>query len=99
MIQGHAAAIHHRYFSSDVTGSVAGKLSNGIRYFRRQPQASHGRTAHDLSLGIVAGQRGFGRQFKSSRAQGATAFTRTPCGASDSAMTRVSWLMPPLLTL
>ena len=30
---------------------------------------------------------------------GATALTRTPRSASASAITRVSWLMPPLLTL
>jgi hypothetical protein len=30
---------------------------------------------------------------------GATALTRTPWSASASAITRVSWLMPPLLTL
>ena len=30
---------------------------------------------------------------------GATALTRMPCGASASAITRVSWSMPPLLTL
>ena len=30
---------------------------------------------------------------------GPTAFTRTPLSASASAMARVSWLMPPLLTL
>jgi hypothetical protein len=30
---------------------------------------------------------------------GATALTRMPLSASASAITRVSWLMPPLLTL
>jgi hypothetical protein len=98
VVQRHAAAIDHHDFAGDVAGRVAGQIGHHVGNFFGLAQPLHGRAAQDFCLASSLVSTALAAS-SVAMVPGATAFTRMPWSASASAITRVSWLMPPLLTL